>query len=382
MSSEIYFDYAASAPLEPASRQAAVAALDLVGNPSATHSFGRSARAVADEARRQVASLIRAEPAAIVFTAGATEANATAINAAWVAAGEKGHVLVSAAEHPSVRAAVDRLVVRGAEIEILPIDRFGAVTAEAVISKLRPETALVAVMAVNNVLGTIQPTAGIGAAVAAERARRGPGGRPIWFHCDAVQAVPWFAVRPTDFGADTLAFSGHKIGGPKGIGALYVREGLPLSPLIVGGGQESGRRSGTENLAGIAGFGAAAEISVRRREAAATSADGLRRRLMSALAPFGSRLTVMSPPDGVPGIVYVTDRRLSGDELALRLDAAGIAVSSGAACAAGARKASPVLTAAWGEVAARHGGIRVSFGGATPAEDIDSLVSVLRKVLG
>jgi cysteine desulfurase len=222
-------------------------------------------------------------------------------------------------------------------------------------------------MWVNNVLGTVQPVEAIAAAVAAERVRRGAGGLPIAFLCDAVQALPALETRGAV--ADLLTCSAHKIAGPKGVGALRIAAGAPFAAFGGGGGQEEGRRHGTENVAGIVGFGEAARLLADGRPARAARLAELRRAFLSALAETAPRATVVGA-EGVPGIVFLRVPGVPGDELALKLDAAGFAVSAGSACDSGSRKAPRVLAAVLDEQAARLGGVRVSFGPATPEDDL------------
>ncbi len=383
----VYLDYAASAPLDPAVREVMSARQAQPGNASATHAFGRDCRQAVDGARREVAAFLGCETEEVLFTSGATEANVAAVRSALDIgaraarrSGVRARIIVSTLEHASVSVAAESAAERlGIELVRLPTDSSAHVDAAALVRELTPETVFVAVMWVNNVLGSIQPVAEIGRAVAAERARRGPGGLPLLFHCDAVQAATTIAIDLKETAADTLSVSAHKLGGPQGVGALYLRRGTAWEPLLTGGGQEHGRRSGTENVVGIVGFGEAVRLADVRRKATAQHLEGLRQRLIGGLAGFGGRLALAGPSDGrVPGIVYLVSRRFTGDVLALKLDTLGFAVSSGSACDAGKRKTSPVLTAVLGEKAGRHAGVRVSFGPATSPEDVGALLAALR----
>ena len=377
----IYLDYAASNPIDPRVRTAVEAALAMTGNPSSTHSAGRTARATVDVARKSVASLLNVDPSEIIFTSGGSESNVSALVGAFLAAkhqvpaGTRLHIISTPLEHPSVSETLARLAEdEGAVIDWLPVDKAGRVSAVDVGAALTPETVLVSVMWVNNILGSIQPIADIGALVARERGRRGKG-LPILFHSDAVQAIATLPVDPAAVGVDLLSLSGHKLYGPKGIGALYLKRGLSLPSLITGGGQESGRRSGTENVPGIIGLGRAAEILVLEREADRRKGDELKLRLAAELRKRGYNL--LSPEDAVPTIVYAVSQKEDGDTLALKLDVAGLSVSSGAACDSGKRTASPVLLAAFGEKIALRGGFRASFGRFTTEADIDALLNAL-----
>jgi cysteine desulfurase len=377
----MYFDYAASNPIDPRVKTAMIDVLDQVGNPSSLHAPGRLLRARIDAARSAVAGLFGCQPSEIVFTSGATESNVMAVTGLVRAAGAaKPHVLASPIEHPSVLAALARMAERGeADVQLLPVDRSGRVAAEDVRAMMRPETALVCVMWANNVLGSIQPVEEIGAAVRVEKARRGPKGAPLFFFSDAVQAVPVLRVHPALAGVDAMSFSGHKMYGPKGIGGLYVRKGLAIEPLLAGGDQESGFRSGTENVAGIIGLGVAADVLRGEREDDARRADVLRGSLLEMLSrSVAQSLRLLGPEHGsLPGTLYFASQKDDGETLAMKLDVAGFAVSTGSACAAGARKPSRVLASVHDENTARRGGIRVSFGRFTSEEEVLALAAAL-----
>ena len=353
-----YLDYAASAPLRPEARAAMLAAMDLTGNPSSVHRFGRAARALVEDARREVAALAGASPAEIVFTASGGEANALAVRGPAVAAR-----IVSAVEHESVAAAAP-------EALRLPVDENGvadlAVLAD-LLSKL-PAPALLSLMLVNNETGVIQPVAEAAALV--HRA----GGL---VHCDAVQAAGRLPLDRAALGADLLTLSAHKLGGPAGIGALVVDERLTLTPLIPGGGQERRRRGGTENVIGIAGFGASARLAV------AGLADTPRLAALTARLEQGLRTAA---PDAVifgasaarvPGITCLARPGRAAETQIIALDLAGIAVSAGAACSSGKSRTSPVL-AAMGVAPALAGcAIRVSLGWGSGEGDVERVLAAL-----
>ncbi len=352
-----YLDHNATAPLRPAARAAMLAALDDFGNPSSVHGFGRRARHIVEQARAAVAALAGVAPDRVIFTSGATEANATAL----AEAGGRG-VLVSAIEHDSVTAAVPGAtaipVTAAGVLDLAALDRLLATG---------PAPALVAVMAANNETGVIQPVA-----EAASLARR-HGAR---LHCDAVQAAGRLPVTLAGLGAATLSLSAHKLGGPAGVGALVLGEGVEVAPLIRGGGQERRRRAGTENVAGIAGFGAAAAAAaaegIADQDRLAALRDGLERRIR-LLCPdaeiFGAGA------DRLANTSCLTMPGVPAETQVIAFDLAGIAVSAGAACSSGKVAASRVLTA-MGVAGDRAGtAIRVSLGAGTTAADIDAFVA-------
>ncbi|OIO51326.1 cysteine desulfurase NifS [Candidatus Uhrbacteria bacterium CG_4_10_14_0_8_um_filter_58_22] len=384
-----YFDYAASNPIDPRVREAVEGSLTLVGNPSSAHSFGRQCLTVMDRARGSVAGLLGAELGEIVFTSGATEANSMAL---W------GHfrrlrelygpsvelrLAVSPLEHASVRTTVARLESElGVTVDRIPVDADGVTDMAGLSATITPATAMVCVMWANNVIGSLQPMSSVGEAVVSERRRRGPSGLPILLMTDAVQAMRTEEVRPCDAFVDLMAVSGHKFYAPKGIGVLYVRRGVDLSSPVAGGGQESGRRGGTENLSGIVGLGTAAELLVAERQADRELIKGLTSRLRSSLRGIGGLTVYGDPNQTVPGIVFFVVNGVDGGTLALKLDSVGFAVSTGSACDAGRRKVSPTLESICSGQALRHGGIRVSIGRFTTESEVEGLVSAIRTILG
>ena len=384
MTPHTYLDYAATTPLDPRVRAAVDAAGALVGNPSSVHRAGREVRAAVDLARASVARLLGAQPSEIVFTSGATEANGAALAGALRAvrathADFTPHIVASSFEHASLAETIETLCKDGtARATYIDPQNDGVVAAESIAAAITPDTVIVAVMWVNNVLGTVQPVAAIGEAVAAERARRGISGLPIVFLCDAVQAMSTITVSSAAH-VDILTISAHKMYGPKGVGAMRIAPGTPFAPIVGGGGQESGRRHGTENVAGIVGFGVAAEILFEERDKDIAHALLLRRVFFNALERSVPR-AVRVGADGVPGTVFLRIPSVRGDELALKLDAAGFAVSAGSACEAGKRRSSVALAAVLDEQSALRGGIRVSFGRFTTQEEIEDFSQALQKI--
>lgn len=382
-----YLDYAASTQVDPRVRLVMSAVAEKIGNPSSTHAAGRDLRAAIDGAREQVAALLDVAASEVVFTSGATEANGLAIRGTLRAirsalAGAKPRILVSAIEHASMLGSAQAAEADGeANVDIAHADKSGVVTPAEISSKITPETAVIAVQWANNVLGTIQPINEIGEIVAVERARRAAAGEklPIVFVCDAVQAVRTEDVRPQEAGVDILTLSAHKIYGPKGVGAMWIRIGTPYAPPYGGGGHESGRRHGTENVEGVVGLGTAAEVLAMERASDREHALALRGRLIDGLTQR-SPDSLLVGGKGVPGIAFLAFPKTKGDELALKLDMAGFAVSAGSACDAGKRKSPRALESVLDEQAALRGGIRVSYGRFSTLEDIDRLIETLTRV--
>lgn len=365
---QTYLDYAASAPLDPRVAAAMIEAQQLVGNPSAVHGYGRAARAAVDAARASVARLLGVQPDAVIFTSGATEANAIALFGSW----KGGRILTGPAEHSSVSQNVALLSSRaGTQIDVMPTAGYGVVDVAAAAAAIGPKTTLVTLQWVNNVLGTVQPVTAVGAAVMNERNGRGPGDPTIIFHCDAVQALGSLPLNAAGTGIDLLTVSAHKVGGPKGVGALVrVTRNGTVWPLYAGGGQENGLRNGTENVAAIVGFGKAAEILLDERVADIERLKKLNAAFREELAAATKEAEMVEAGEAVPNILFVRHKRLPGDRLMLALDVAGFAVSAGSACDAGTRKTSRALQIALNEKAALHGGVRVSFGRGSTEEQL------------
>ncbi len=351
----IYLDHNATAVPLPAAADAAAAWLRRPANPSSVHGAGRAARAAVERARRQVAAAIGGRPSGVVFTSGATEA----LHLALGRVPRGAHVVASAVEHPAVFGAC---AARGVELTRVPVDGSGCIDVAAVAAAVRPDTGLVAVMAAQNELGNVYPIAEIARAVA-----------PVPLLCDAVQAVGKIAIDVTTLGAAMVALSGHKIGAPSGVGALYIAPGEPVEPNIIGGAQERGRRGGTENVPGIIGLGVAAEHVEQRLRAMAGVAER-RQRLREALA--GLPEWVEHGRSALPNTLAGRVDGIDGDILLAAMDREGVHLSSGAACAAGGIEPSPVLLALGLAPAAARGGLRFSLGPETTDEDIERVGEV------
>jgi cysteine desulfurase len=338
-------------------------------NPSSLHAEGRRARAILDDARDRVAAAIGAARSEIVFTSGGTEADNLALAGVVRALERPRHVVASAVEHHAVLGAIERLREEGVETSLVPVDAQGRVDPAAFERALRPDTSLASVMYANNEVGAIQPIAELAAI-----ARR----RGILFHTDAVAAAPWLPIHVGTLGVDLLSLSAHKFYGPKGVGCLYVRRGVPLAPVIPGGGQESARRSGTEDLTGIVGLARALELAVDERPQASLRVQALRDYLESALSALVPGLIVNAGGTArLSNNLNLSFPQVEAGDLLVALDLAGIAVSAGSACTSGSLEPSHVLAAMAGAGGASRSGVRFSLGCATTRAQIDRVVAVL-----
>jgi cysteine desulfurase len=373
----IYLDHNATTPLDPRVREAMLPWLgERHGNPSSAHAFGREAREAVERAREQVAGLLGVRPPEVVFTASGTEANNAVVFG--VAARQEsrsgsggGHLVISAFEHPSVREAAARLEAGGMAVTRVAPGPDGIVPAEAMTAALREDTRLVALMLANNELGTLQPAAEV-AAACRER------GVPVL--CDAVQAVGKLPVDAPALGVDWLVLGGHKFHGPLGAAALWVRPGAGLEPYLVGGGQERRRRAGTENVPALVGLGVAAETAAAEIEERRAHLAGLRDRFEAALARAvpGAVVHCQGSPR-LPNTSHVALPGADGEALAIRLDLAGFAVSTGAACASGAVEPSKTLLAVGLSREEALSSLRVSFGLPNTPDEVDAFVEALAR---
>jgi cysteine desulfurase len=368
----IYLDYNATTPVDPAVLEAMLPYLaDNFANASSMHSLGQRARTGVDESREQVAALIGAKPAEIVFTSGGTEADNLAIFGT-VAAGEPTapgkHVISTSIEHHAVLQTCQSLEKQGVDVTYLPA-RGGVVNPDDLRRALRPETVLISVMHANNELGTIQPVEEIG------RIAREAG---VMFHCDAVQSAGKLPIDVNKMGASLLTLSAHKVYGPKGIGALYVRAGTKIEPQFRGGQHERGLRPGTENVAGIVGMGKAAEIVRDRPVSDAAQISSLRGRLEAALTARvpGIRVNGAGTPR-VANTMNLTVPGASGESLVIALDLQGIACSTGAACSSGAIEPSHVLLAIGLSDEEARSSVRFSLGRGTTAAEIERAIEII-----
>lgn len=375
MNPRTYLDYCATTPVHPEVRSAMLAALEEdFGNPSSMHWAGRRAGELVSQARAEVAGAIGASLEEMYFTGGATEAdNLALLGILRRYEPGKAHLITSAVEHHAILHSAAQLDKEGYAVTVLPVDAQGLVDPEAVRRAIRPETVLISIMLVNNETGAIQPVAEIGSIA------RAAG---ILMHTDAVQGMGLLDVNVDALKVDLLSLSAHKIYGPKGIGALYVRRGIALQPLVFGGPQERSLRPGTENVPGIVGLGAAVRLTREHKEAERARLSGLRASLIVRLKGRVPGTVVNGPAHAVaPHVVSVSFPGTDGEMMLIRLNAEGIAVSLGSACNSKSIEPSHVLTAMGLPKEQIDGSLRVSLGYPTSAEDVDRFVEVIPAVV-
>ena len=363
---DTYLDHAATTPLRPEVREAMEPfAGDAYGNASGSHGVSRRAKNALEEARERVAGALGCRPREIVFTAGGTEADNLAVKGVALSDGIGGVVTV-ATEHEAVLESADFVRRLGGEVKVVGVDRFGRVDPQEIATAVTGDTRLVSVMWANNETGTLQPLAALKGELA---------GRAL-LHTDAVQA--FISEEVSVEGVDLLSLAAHKFGGPKGVGVLYVRDGVRLEPVLHGGGQELGRRSGTHNVAGAVGLATAVEVSVAERQAFRARVGGIRRRFESLLGGLAARTV---PPDLT--LVQHAHLRVAGrrnETMLVRLDQRGVAASSASACQSGASTVSHVLQAMGVEAPREH--LRFSFGWSSTMEDAEIAAAALKEAAG
>ena len=367
----IYMDYNATAPVHPTVLEALLPYYrGHFGNPSSIHWAGRMVKGAVEEAREKVALLVGCDPVEVVFTSCGSEADNMALKGVAAALRNKGnHIITTLVEHPAVLNSCLYLEREGFEITRLPVDRDGMLDPARLEAAIGERTILISAMLANNETGVLFPVREIGV-IAAERG--------VYFHCDAVQAVGKVPVDCREMHINLLALSGHKLGAPKGIGALIVRKGVKLHPLIHGGSQERNRRAGTENVAGIVALGKACEIASQEMAGEACRLKALRERLEAGiLAAFPAARLNGHRLNRLPTTANISFPHLEADSLLLNLDLLGIAVSSGSACSSGTLKNSPVLAAMGIEPAVAKGSVRFSLGRDNTERDVDYVLEVL-----
>ena len=362
----IYLDHAATSPLRPEVLEAMLPHLtEHHGNPSSIHASGRRARQGLDEAREEIAAAIGAKPREIVFTSGGTESDNFAVKGiAWAGSARGREIVTSAIEHKAVMNTCAMLARQGFTVTYLTVDRYGRVDPADVAAAITERTTLVSVMSASNEVGTIQPVAEIGA-VCRERG--------VVFHTDAVQSAAFGPPTPDVWQATAISLSAHKLGGPKGIGALYVRQGTAMLPQMHGGAQERQRRAGTENVAGAVGFAAA----VRLAYAAPMSVANLRDRLLNGLTALPGVQLTGHPDERLPNSASVVIEGVEGGDLVAALDLEGIEASTGSACTTGSVDPSHVLLAMGIDEALAHGSLRLTLGSETTEADVDRTVETV-----
>ncbi|HXK61530.1 MAG TPA: cysteine desulfurase NifS [Acidobacteriota bacterium] len=373
---QVYFDNNATTPVDPLVLEAMRPYfLDDFGNASSIHGFGQRARAALEEARRQIADLIGAQAQEIVITSGGTESDNTALRGtAYYLRDQGNHIITTTIEHPAVLRTCEQLEKEGFEVTYVPAGKDGQVRIDLLEAAIKDQTILMSVMYVNNETGTIQPIKQI-----AELARR----RKVVFHTDAVQAVGKIPVDVKELGVDLLSLSGHKLHGPKGIGALYVRRGIRFNPLLLGGPHERNRRAGTENVPGVVGLGKASELAKAALEDFGTRVRGLRDRLeKEVLAQIPDTSVNGSRTERVPHVTNLSFRGTEGEALLISLDFQGVAVSTGSACSSGSIEPSHVLRAMGIPSDLIHGSLRFSLSRMNTDEDVDYLLSILPQTVG
>ncbi len=371
----IYFDNAATTPVAPEVVEAMLPYFTRAfGNASSVHRFGQEAHAAMDDARAKVAAALNAKIEEIYFTSGGTEADNWAIRGALASSKRGKHVITSQVEHHAVLHVLEKLEKDGlAQVTYLPVDEYGRLTAEQVRSAIRPDTALVTIMAANNEVGTLMPIAQIGAVC------REVG---VWFHTDAVQAVGHIPINVCDMNIDMLTLSGHKLHGPKGIGALYIRKGIRIANLMEGGAHERGRRPGTENIPGIVGLGAAIERAVRDMPETTARLVAMRDAMIAGIMERVPDVKLNGhPTERLPGNVNVSITYIEGEGMLLSLDMQGIAASSGSACTSGSLDPSHVLLAMGLNHETAHGSLRLSFGEQNTMQEVERFLSTLPPIV-
>ncbi|MBC7526991.1 MAG: cysteine desulfurase [Chthonomonadaceae bacterium] len=369
--SSLYLDYAATTPLAPEVFEAMTPILrDGFGNASSIHRHGREARAAMDDSRESLAQLLHADFSEVYFTGSGTESDNLALIGTMLAAAKgKNHLVTTEIEHHAVLHAAHWLQERDFEVTLVSPDRYGNISPENIAEAMTEKTALVSVMHANNEIGTIQDIKSI-AKIAHENGAK--------FHTDAVQSAPYLSLNVDDLNCDLLSFCAHKMYGPKGAGALYIRQGTKLNPVQVGGAQEREKRAGTENVAAIVGFGRAAELVMKRRETDNLRLTALRDRFIWLLETRLTGVTLNGDRlNRLPNNVNVSLEGVEGSTLLMRLDRAGISASSGSACSSGSIEPSHVLKAIGLSDSLASSGVRFSLGRETTEEDLETAVEAL-----
>ena len=375
MNEIIYFDNAATTPIRPEVYDAMRPYIEsCYGNPSSVYKIARESKKAIDLARKQVADAINADMDEIFFTGCGSESDNWAIKGVALALKDRGkHIITTCIEHHAILHTCEFLEENGYEVTYLPVDEYGRVRAEDVEKAIRDDTILVSVMTANNEIGTIEPIGEIG-----EICRR----KGVYFHTDAVQAVGHIKIDVKEMNIDLLSLSGHKIGAPKGIGALYIRKGVKIKNLIHGGQQEKGKRAGTENVIGIVALGKACELAVSEMEKTTEKLVYLRDKIIkNILGSIDYSRLNGHPSERLPGNINISFEFIEGESMLLLLDAKGICASSGSACTSGSLDPSHVLLAIGLPHEKAHGSLRISLGYQNTEEEVDKLLEVLPPIV-
>ena len=373
----IYFDNAATTALSPTVIEAMTDVMtSTFGNPSSTHAYGREASRLLREARQKVADILHVNSREIIFTSGGTESDNWALVGTAMANKRTGnHIITSAIEHPAVSAPLAFLEEQGFRITRLPVNKEGLVDVNELEEAITPETILVSIMYVNNEIGAVEPIEEIGRRIKAKNPK-------TYFHVDAIQAFGKYRIYPKRMGIDMLSVSGHKIHGPKGSGFLYIDEKVKIRPLILGGGQQNGMRSGTDNVPGIAGLAKSAEIVYRHFDEQTAQMRACKHRLIEGLRELDDVVIHGMPEEeGAPQIVNASFLNVRSEVLLHTLEDRQIYVSAGSACSSHKRAGSPTLTAIGASKAEMESAVRFSFSEFTTLEQIDYTLDTLREVL-
>ncbi len=369
---KIYLDHAATTPVDKEVIEEMLSFFnEKFGNPSSLHSWGREAKKSMEDARERVANLINADAGRIIFTGSGTESDNLAIKGTAFYHG-KGHIITSKIEHPAVLETCKYLEKKGFKITYLPVDRHGLIDIETLENEIREDTILISIMHANNEIGTIEDIEKIG-----KIARK----HNIVFHTDAVQSAGKIEIDVKKIGMDMLSLSSHKIYGPKGVGTLYIREGIKIEPILHGGGHEKGLRSSTENVAGIVGFGKACELAKNRLVKDSEKMKKLRDKIMKNTIEIPEAYLTGHPEKRLPNNASFYFKGIEGESLVLLLDSKGIAASTGSACSSKKLEASHVLLAIGVKPEDAHGSLRITLGRENEEEEIDYFLEVLPDIV-
>ena len=368
----LYFDHSATTPLDNKVSELMKAVADAhFGNPSSIHKYGQKARAIIEKSRRQIADALDVKSRNIIFTGGGSEANNMVLQNLLY--NDQKHVITSAIEHPAILKVLNHLKKFGVRYTIIPVDKFGMVDPANFESAIRDDTALISIMYANNEVGTVQPIAEI-----SEIAHK----NNIIFHSDAVQTPGKISIIMNELNTDLMSFSAHKFYGPKGVGFLYIRDGIKLHPMIIGGGQEKKLRAGTENTPGIAGLGLAMEMVVQNLSQAQKHLLKLENHFKNRLADIYPQAIYNGHPElHLPGLISVTIPSVTSDLLLVNLDMKEIAVSSGSACSSGTVEPSDILKAMNISNQNNISSLRISFGKGNTLEEVDKLIDALDEII-